>query len=463
MVHPSGHRTRGDARLICDHEDAIPLTKYLAEDDIILMLTPVVRPPPGSANIGSDPFEPLGLAINARHPCIHHVPYTKKGGITPEIIRHIQTAQVVIFVISGMPSPGEPSQLEYAKVVRAACEKRRQIVLACGTESGFLRSGSFPAIIQAKDYHPRDLSAAAAILFGENPATEVLPPPPGLETEKPWKTREWDPSLIRPLQELWQQCLPAKFHLPNEVILSLLVREGYSKHWVVRDLDDPNVLLGFCASFVTFKNKSQEELVGSVALILVRPGYRNRGIGMELHAQALRFLKHLKGVNRIQLGSMFPRLLYGIPSDLSGVDWGWFERRGWVVNGGTPGKGQEVCDWLIKFDDLPKQSLAPSGLTIRWCGYCEIDIVLDFVYKVSSKQESMSWFDQYLHLWWHRDFVETNILVGLEGDRMVATALVYTPNDGSPPARDLPWPAKLGPRVGGITCICIEGTHCCFV
>src|SRR5690242_15336682 len=115
MAYTSGDQTWGDARLICDHQDALPLSKILAPDDIILMLTPVVRPLAGSANTSSDPFEPLGLAINARHNLIHHVPYTKKDGITPEIVQHIKMARIVIFVISGMPGPGEPSQLEYAE------------------------------------------------------------------------------------------------------------------------------------------------------------------------------------------------------------------------------------------------------------------------------------------------------------------------------------------------------------
>jgi hypothetical protein len=215
---------------------------------------------------------------------------------------------------------------------------------------------------------------------------------------------------------------------------------------------------------VAYKNKDPSELVASVALLLVRPGYRNHGIGLRLYEEALGFLKGIRGISRVQLGSTIPRILYGIPSDLTriGVDWmdpyDWFEQLGWVVNGDKPGQGQEVCDWFLKFDDLPMQKLDPSSLVFRFCRTEDTDTVLGFVDRISTQQERTGWFDQYAVVACGGS-ISTTILLGQEDDRLVSTALLFTPNDGSPPAKDIPWPAKLGRRVGGVTCICIEGKH----
>lgn len=68
--------------ILWDRQHALPLSRVLPEDDLLLLLTPEVTPLSSGTSISKDPFEPLGRSIAARHSMVRHVPYTKRGGIT---------------------------------------------------------------------------------------------------------------------------------------------------------------------------------------------------------------------------------------------------------------------------------------------------------------------------------------------------------------------------------------------
>jgi len=51
----------------------------------------------------------------------------------------------------------------------------------------------------------------------------------------------------------------------------------------------------------------------------------------------------------------------------------------------------------------------------------------------------------------------SDVILGLEGDTIVATALTYVRNTGNYVSENLPWAQNIGEDVGGITCICITG------
>jgi hypothetical protein len=177
------------AVLLYDDRRAIPPTKYLDQGDIILLLTPVVLPLDAEKNVSKDPFEPLGMAIYNRHQSVHHVPYTKRDGITEAIVQHIRIARIVIFVISGLPSHQEPSQFDFALEVAKGCGTRPLIVLACCTfDRASLPKHTFPTVVQSNHFLPSDLSAAAAaaLIFGEH-ATPL---------ENPWKIRSFQEKTL---------------------------------------------------------------------------------------------------------------------------------------------------------------------------------------------------------------------------------------------------------------------------
>src|SRR5690242_3519582 len=87
-------------RVLWDRQNCLPLGKILDDEgDILLLLTPVVVPH-DTDNAGSaDPFEPVGKALSKQHPCVRHVPYTKRHGITGVHAAFIKVSKAVIFVV----------------------------------------------------------------------------------------------------------------------------------------------------------------------------------------------------------------------------------------------------------------------------------------------------------------------------------------------------------------------------
>ncbi|KAL7625493.1 hypothetical protein AAE478_004713 [Parahypoxylon ruwenzoriense] len=454
----SGHRggsRRSQVTLVRDHQACIPLTRILGDGDIVVLLTPVVPPVQQDANNGCDPFEPFGRALAARHSWIRHVPYTSKNGMTSTHVGFIKRAKVVIFVISGPPDPGQSSQVETAQIAQMVGDKRLQIIVACRDVHDLgLMEEKFPTVVQLPGYQASDLQAVAAVLFGEALATGTT----GLDVQslimkpKSWPPENWDGLNVAPIHELWNQCLPDQFHLEKFPLQSLLQRDGYAMHFVVR-LPESREIVGFCATYTTFVDKEGERLIGSLAMIIVKPAYRLRGIGLSLYDHALNQLKRIRGVDRIQLGSTFPRLLSGIPAE-SGSE-GWFRRRGWQMDGQAPGHGQDICDWILKVDDWPSGGLsaASPGLAFRQGTFDDLDSIANFVEKESARKDYTGWYDQYMSLAY--DGRISDVVLGLEHSEIVATALIYTPPEASSLAQDLPWARTIGSDVGGVTCICI--------
>ncbi|KAK7910791.1 beta-n-acetyltransferase [Apiospora marii] len=447
---PSGS---ADIVILRDQEEYIPLTTILDENDVIVLLTPLVVPLQRDADAGIDPFESLGRALALRHPHIRHVPYTARDGITEYHVAHIHRAKAIIFVISGKPITSQPSQADIAEVAWMVGNTRPQIVLACyDVQNLGLLKADFPAIIQLPSYSPRFLQQAAAVLFGE-PPTRI---PVETTTQHKWVVEALPDELVAtdvtPFERLWNKCLPDQFQLDNYSLRSLLDRVGWSRHYVVK-LPNSGEIIGFCATYTTFLNGGDADLVGSIAAILVEPTYRQRGIGRALHDEALFQLKRVRGVRRLQLGSTFPRLLYGIPQGSAAIRW--FQRQGWRMDFKTDGLGREVCDWVLDIRDWPSGSFAAamSGFSFRVCDMNELDSVKEFVRRESFRNDTMGLCDQYTA---SECF---DVVVGLWESTVVAAALTYSPRSGSQAELDLPWARSIGPDVGGATCICIASKY----
>lgn len=450
--------------MLQDSPSCLPLSKLLRDGDLILLLTPGIVPEVSPLNTdpklpASDPFEPLGKALARHHPWIRHVPYLPRNGITGTHVIHIRLAAVVVFVISGPPRHGQPSQVALAEITRALCEHRPQIIVTCcGLEELGPLQKSFPAMIEVPGFAPSNMEAAADVLFGDAPKSS--PRPLNVRSlilsQKVWPVEVWDANRdVSAVLDLWHQCLPETFRLGRYQFESLLRRDGYAMHYVVREPETSQVL-GFCATYTTYADSGGERLLGSMAILLVRPSFHRRGIGLSLHDHALRRLTRTRGVRRLQLGSTFPRLLYGVPVDSPSEDW--FRRRGWPLeslSAAVPGTGQEVCDWLLKFGDWPATDLMPSRLTFRPCEFAEFDMVLRFVEEESRRRDHVGWYDQYAKL--ANTMNIRDIILGLEGDVIIAAALTYISNTGSLAAQDFPWASTIASDVGGVTCVCIRG------
>lgn len=444
------------ATLIRDRTSHVPFSRILKNGDIVLLLTPIV--PPLDNEPGRDPFEPLGKGLAKYHPWIRHVPYSVQSGITSTHVSFIKRAKIVVFVISGPTSNGQPSQVDLSSIVQLIGDHRPHVVVACCDVQALEPAvGSFSTILQLPGYSLYDLQVGADILFLGR-STQPSPPPAILARQKlanqaGWSVLSWDQGRDVPaIYELWCQCMPAQFKLGFIPLMRVLQRDGYAKHFTVREAGT-NSLLGFCATYITYLDSKGDNLVGSVAVIFVRASHRGQGIGGILHDEAMRGFKKTRGVNLLQLGSTFPRLLYGLPVDHPSERW--FERRGWRMDGTAPGTGQEVSDWLLSFNEWPTGGLPLIGVSFRSCGFADFDRVLEAVDWESKRNGNMAWYDQYAKL--ADSMSMTDIMLGFRGDAIVATAITYVEHSDNPAAEDIPWAGSISLDTGGVTCICITG------
>ncbi|KAM0328500.1 hypothetical protein ACHAQA_004907 [Verticillium albo-atrum] len=441
------------ATLLWDHLENLPLTQHLAEEELILLLTPVIVPPAATPD-AQDPFEPLGRALAAQHPFVRHVPYTKQDGITSTHTAFVERSRVIVFVINGPPSDGEPSQAKLADAVSESSEERPLIIISCcDIRSHDLNAESFATIIQTASITPSALAQAADLLFKLPPS-----PSPPSRIGPGWSIQTWSPNRDLPaIALLWRTTLPKTLHLPLHALGPLLRRDGYAMHYTVRD-PSSDALVAFCATYTTYPSTKTQHLLGSLALLLVHPDHRRHGIGRSLHDMAIAQLRRTRNVVAVALGSPFPRLLAGVPSDAgSDADIRWFARRGWNVR-----SGDHISDWVLSFVEAPPETpskavttaAAPSELVFQTCGEGGLGDVVEFAERDAEGQGRIGYGEQFARLA-GTTHVE-DVVVGLEGQTIVAVALVYVPREGSPAAGDIPWARTLGEHVGGVTCVCVE-------
>ena len=437
--------------LVRDDQACVPLGRILVEGDLLYLLTPLV--PPTDPATSTDPFDPLGRALARYHRWVRHVPYTPQRGITDDHVAHIGFARVVIFVVSGPPAAGQKSQISLLEAARVAGGQRPQIVLACCSldDLGIGQAeNKFPTVVEISGYSRGELELAADLLFGSPTPTLAANPEPRRWSVEPRKSED-----MPALYDLWCEALPERFQL-DRVALQLILREGpgYCQNLVVRDPTTKQVV-GFCTTFTTYLY-SDRSWLGSVAAVIVKPSHRRQGIGSTLFASALGVMKS-HGVVRLQLGTTYPRLLFGVPMGLNVENW--FAKRGWRFDGMEPGTGQEACDWLLDMTDWNTKGLSASGLAFRFLDFVksqqEYDEAMEFVARESVRKHGMGFYHLYGRL--HGTPHMGDILLGFEGRKLVATAILYTPRSGSPVSEDIPWPGAIGSDVGGVACICITG------
>lgn len=435
--------------LLWDYHDVLPLGTLLGEEDLVILLTPAVVPLMPNSGETSDPFEPFGKALARRHPWIRHIPYTKERGITGTHVAFVRRAKIVIFVITGIPVVDGVSQPQLAEIVREACEDKPMITVACCDAEGHnLHEFGFSTLVQSNGFSTAELEAIATLLMSQEPPGPSSP----LHSRPTWPVDRCQ--LTRDLAEvhtLWLATLPAQFHLERSVLGELLKREGYAMHYIVRD-DSDDEIIGFCATFSTYVDGTTSRLIGSIAAIIVRHDFRGRGVGSSLHAEALRMLHKIRGVAHFQLGVTFPRLLYGLPTQVTNTRW--YEHRGWSFDETEPGRGRKAADWLLRFAESPAPTLASHGLTFRTAQLSDQPSIVAMAMVELEKRLRVGWHDQYTRT---MDGIhERDVILGFEGETLVATAITYT-NADSPITKDIPWAASIASDMGGVSCICIKG------
>ena len=415
--------------------------RTLRETEVIILITPVVVPISQDPTDLSDPFEPLGRSLARRHARVRQVPYTQRfvfliwpgkladespfrNGITSTHLGFVKRGHVIILCFA--PRPGQQIRLEFADIAFAISDNKPCIIVICCSPVDSQQAIPFPTVIQTAGYSPPALEATAALIFGEETqsltANGDLASPTDPETLRPklWDVEQWNEARdMCSVLNLWIQNISERFSLDQETFASLLRRPGYAKHYVVRDPRSEEIL-GFCATYLSYVDQEGEKLIASLAILLVRARSRKQGVGLSLHQHAIGQLRRTRGVVRLQLGSTFPRILYGPPLDME-LNEEWFRRRGWQLNKEIPGQGQVVHDLLLNFEDwryAQPESSSLSSPQYRLCTQDDMVRVLAMVDETATRRAKMGWFDQYSSLMNGPNVKD--IVLGVENNTIIA-------------------------------------------
>ncbi|CAZ81399.1 unnamed protein product [Tuber melanosporum] len=440
--------------VVRDEKSLLPLSSRIRSTDNILLLTPVVRPlyHRGPDELPIDPFECLGRALARHHPKVRHAPYTVRG-ITSTHVALIRRAAAVIFVAASANRPNTNSQLETAGAVHRLCLNKPLVTLAACDPYELLTDRTFGTYICTYEYSPMALETAAAVIFGERHASGSLPisipGTPALRQQRLWFVEVWEKRRdLFASADLWRDCLGRKWPLDASTLSALLDRPGYSKHFVVRRAMT-NELLGLVATYTVMAGPSQ--LVGSLALLIVRPSHRNLGIGLSLHEVAVRHLSKQQGISSLQLGSIFPRLFPGLPVDLPSEDLSWFAHRGWKL------EDKFLYDLYMQIDtwSIPEGGMPPlyeKGVSFSCCNADQFDALIEFEEKNFGTY--LGWVDKYQALKATDDIADA--MIAYTSQEIVGAALIFSPVGNNQISKDIPWPKMIGERVGGIACMGVK-------
>ena len=173
----------------------------------------------------------------------------------------------------------------------ALSDNKPCIIVVCCKPTDIPQALLFPTVIQTVDYSPSVLEATAALIFGEGPQTlaETSSEPASDAQPRPqlWAVEQWNEVRdITSVLSLWHECISSHFAIDEPTLASLLRRPGYAKHYVVREPRNGEVL-GFCATYLSYVDKEGENLIASLAILLVRSPNRHQGVGLSLHNHAI--------------------------------------------------------------------------------------------------------------------------------------------------------------------------------
>ena len=188
----------GAITVVRDEHCLLPLNLKLASTDVVLLLSPVVRPlhPTPEGELPIDPLEPLGRALARRHPRIKHAPYTLQG-LTPLHVALVKQSAAVIFVtVNALQSRHQEYQILMAEAVKRICGSKPFIALAGCDPYDLLSHRTFGTYLCTYEYSQAALETAAAVIFGERHAPGTLPVgTPGLPVrrqQKQWFVEVWE-------------------------------------------------------------------------------------------------------------------------------------------------------------------------------------------------------------------------------------------------------------------------------
>ncbi|KAK5096198.1 hypothetical protein LTS08_007804 [Lithohypha guttulata] len=363
-------------RVVRDQKKYLPLSDVMRPEDELLLLTPLVKPLPGSAAskqsteeileepvsvrtthvtdgtlmAGEKVFQKLGQALAIyRNGKVLHASYTANG-IRPQHEALLERASAVVVITAD--AGRNKYQAAFAKHIAMLCRTHENlpgrpsekpcVVAAVSSPFDFASDMSIGTYICTFDFTDTALQTLVKVLHDESTSADTKTRnSTNHKTRKHSQARQqWlvehyrddrdraalDALLLTsaaaapPGSSLLRVATAASFLLSSDVI--------DEAHFVVRN-SSTKELIGFCATYY-----SHHDSVGSIGAIVVHPSRRHQSVGHSLHHRAIRALLQKPGLHLLELGTRLPNLFPGLPSDdpeehrkLSQ----WFSKLGWTT------------------------------------------------------------------------------------------------------------------------------------
>ncbi|EQL00792.1 hypothetical protein G6O67_008156 [Ophiocordyceps sinensis] len=357
--------------VVRDKEKMLPLSGSLHPGEELLLLTPLVKPLPASSMTkslleaknsysdaptnhdiwahqarergaimsGEGVFREFGKNLaRYRNEKLLHTSYTANG-VRPVHENLINRASCIIIVTAD--ANRNLYQAGFTKHVDMICSmhrsrgnKKQLMVVAVSSPYDFAMDKSIGTYICTFDFTENAMSALVRVLVGEIDPVGSMPgtlrkSKKVLKSRQHWLVEEYDRSRdAKGLNELLRAV-----HRANAPDLEFLRSTSASSfelnvasineaYFVVRN-SSTQALYGFVATYFVGS-------VGILGALFVDPGKRNVSIGRSLHRRALKCLAQQRGIKNIQLGTTFPGVFLGIPSNLElSTIKEWFSSSGW--------------------------------------------------------------------------------------------------------------------------------------
>ncbi|KAH6894385.1 family 3 glycoside hydrolase [Thelonectria olida] len=381
--------------VVRDKEKLLPLSGSMHPGEELLLLTPLVKPLPatsltkklleskgdrslintthdswshtdrerGAIMSGEEVFREFGKSLaRARNEKLLHTSYTANG-VRPVHENLIQRASAIIIVTAdanrNMYQSGFTKHVEMmCSMLRSRGQKKNLIVVAVSSPYDFAMDKSIGTYLCTFDFTDNALHALVRALVGDTRPKGSLPgtlrkSKKVLKSRQHWLVEQYNPDRDAPgldelLRAVYRSSAPDLGFLQTTSAATFSLKNLHitEAHFVVRN-SSTGALYGFAATYYM-----QE--VGILGSIFVDPAKRGVSIGRSLHRRAMKSLIERDGIKKVQIGTAFPGVFPGIPSEEVNTTNDWFANSGWDTQ--FPRK---VTNMVIK--DLTNWS-APEGL-----------------------------------------------------------------------------------------------------
>lgn len=411
---------RDSVTIIRDQKQYLPLSRVIAPEDELLLLTPLVKPLPASAAfrqfnqdshhqspslnynnasdslimIGEKVFRSFGQHLAKwRNGKVLHASYTTNG-VRPQHEALLERAKAVIVVTTD--AGRNKYQAAFAKHISILCRlaensdgkvaEKPCVVAAVSSPFDFAAEKSIGTYLCSFDFTETALQALVKKLYEEQKPVASTLPDTDDRIRRPSHTRQhWLVENYRDdrdrvaLDNLLAAVRGPTRHstslLKSTTASTWLLQNGAIEeaHFVVRN-SSTKELIGFCATYF-FKR----DMVGCIGAIIVSPARRHQSVGHSLHDRAIRSLLQKPGITRLNLGSRLPNVFPGLPNtDVTEHRKlaQWFSKLGWKVSQPKPlyrliipdlanweapeGLGQSLTVTDIKYDLIHGDEYAES-------------------------------------------------------------------------------------------------------